>query len=227
MDRSVVGAVASRFVREQVREVNVLVCQMLGILLQPLGIVEDGADRRRYRAPRPSGDIAVVVERARETIAKILTVEIMLNVVFTGPDHLYGDLHFLCDLPGLGGVIPLVTTAEGTSRQRGVNRHTVRRHAREPRDLRLGNRRNLRRRPDFNGSVGAHMHRCVHRLHGGVSLEGQLIGGLDSFPAPSRTFSASPRSTATTLGGQAVAAGTPSAGFRYFPAHRAPCSTSF
>src|SRR4029077_13704422 len=67
---------------------------------------------RGDNAGGPCGKLALSVERTGETLVVVGPIEVVLHVVFPRPEQLYRFFYFLCDLPCLGGVIPLIPPAE-------------------------------------------------------------------------------------------------------------------
>ena len=102
----------------------------------------------------------------------------MLDVFLARPHDLHGTLDVLGDLDGADDAVDLEPAAEPAADQVIVDHDLVQRQARGLRRRRLGARHDLAADPDF-AAVLAHMNGAVHRLHGRVREEGNLVGRLD------------------------------------------------
>jgi hypothetical protein len=102
----------------------------------------------------------------------------VLHVVFPRPEELDGSAHLLRDLSGLQDEVALVAAAEAAAHEGRVDSDLLRRELRDPDDDVLGPLRPLGGDPGLR-PVGPDVHRAVHRLHGGVGLERQLVDGVD------------------------------------------------
>ena len=102
----------------------------------------------------------------------------MLDVFLARPDDLDGTIDMLGDLDGADHAVDLQPPAEAAADQMIVDDDLVQRQACGLRGHRLNARHGLAADPDF-AAVLANMHRAVHRLHGGVREERNLVGRLD------------------------------------------------
>ena len=127
----------------------------------------------------PGGDVFVFVDGALEAVVGRGTIEIVLHVVFAGPqDHhrLVGEL--LGDLRGFHDEIGLIAASECAAHQRGVHDYGFVRKLGDAGDDVLRPLRGLRGDPGF-GTIGADLDGAVHRLHAGVGGEGEFVDGFD------------------------------------------------
>ena len=112
---------------------------------------------------------AVIVERP---------VDVVLDVLLAGPDHLHRALDLLGDLHRLGDAVDLQPAAEAAAEQVIVDLDLVQRQAGDLRCRRLRAGQDLRAHPDV-AAIRAHVHRAVHRLHGGVGQQRELVDRLE------------------------------------------------
>ena len=112
---------------------------------------------------------AVVIERP---------IDVVLDVLLAGPDHLDRAIDLPGDLHRLGDAVDLQPAAEAAAEQVIVDLDLLQRQAGHLRRRRLGAAQNLRAEPDV-AAIRAHMHRAVHRLHGGMRQQRQLIDRLE------------------------------------------------
>ena len=102
----------------------------------------------------------------------------MLDVFLARPHDLDRTVDVLGDLDGASDAVGLEPAAEAAADQMIVHDDLVQRQAGGLRRGRLGAREGLGADPDF-AAVLAHMNRAVHRLHGRVREERNVIGRLD------------------------------------------------
>ncbi len=102
----------------------------------------------------------------------------MLDIFFARPHDLDGPIDLHCDLNSTNDAVDLEPAAEAAADQVVVNHHLVQRQSGGLCGHRLDSPERLVADPDF-AAVLAHMNRAVHRLHGRVREERNLVGRLD------------------------------------------------
>ena len=102
----------------------------------------------------------------------------MLDIFLAGPHDFHWAVDMFGDLDGANDPIDLEPPAKATADQMIVDHHLIQRQSCGFRRRRLDARDDLAADPDF-ASVLADMNCAVHRLHGGVCEERDLVGRLD------------------------------------------------
>src|SRR5262249_39124674 len=103
---------------------------------------------------------------------------IVLDILLARPDHLDRTIDLLGDLDGTGGAVFLETPAKPTTEQMVVDDDLVQRQSGNLRGSGLYAHDRLAADPDF-AIVLAHMDSAIHRLHGRVREEWNLVGRFD------------------------------------------------
>jgi hypothetical protein len=133
--------------------------------------------RRTDDAVLPRNRLAVRVEARGDFVVVVRPVHVVLNVFFACPDHLHRRRHLFADLDRLRDHVEFEPPPEAAADQVVVHDDLVGGQARDRHGGVHDPRRHLRAEPDI-AAVGAHMHRAVDRLHGGVREERLLIDGV-------------------------------------------------
>jgi len=141
----------------------------LGLFLAVL--VPDSSDGRGALKMFPGGDFALRVHRSLHFVVRGGAIEIVLHVVFAGPENLHGLAGDFRYLRGFHDKIGLVATAEAATHQRGVDVHLFQGKPRDFGDDFLRPLRSLCGHPGFR-AIGANVHGAIHGFHAGVGSEG-------------------------------------------------------
>ncbi len=122
----------------------------------------------------PGGHFALRVNGALHFVVGRGAIEIVLHVVFAGPQDLDGLAGGFCHLCRFHYEISLIAAAEASAHQCGVHVYFFRRQPGNFGDHLLRPLRGLRGNPGFR-AVGPDVHGAVHRLHAGMGGERQLV----------------------------------------------------
>ena len=126
----------------------------------------------------PSDRHTLCVQPGCKTVIVIGTIDVVLNVLFTTPHHLNGEIDLLGDLHSPGDTVDVEATAEPAAEQVVVDPDLLQWQTGDGGCGGSGAGCDLRADPDI-AAVGANVYRAVHRLHSGVRQKRQLIDGLD------------------------------------------------
>src|SRR5713101_5122529 len=135
-------------------------------------------DRRAREAMIPGDRYPFRIETGGYPVEPIRPIHIVLDVFLAGPYDFDGAIDMLGDFDRARDAIDLQAPTESTPDQMIVHDDFVQRQARDLCGSRLGARDDLVADPDF-AAVPADMNRAVHRLHGRVREERNLIDCLD------------------------------------------------
>jgi len=102
----------------------------------------------------------------------------VLDILFTGPNDLHRTLHLHGDLDSARDAVDLEPATEAATDQMIVDDDLVQRQSRGLCGGGLRSREGLAANPDF-AAVLADVNRAVHRLHGRVREERNLVSRLD------------------------------------------------
>ena len=125
----------------------------------------------------PGDGRPVRVQTGGEPIKPCRPVHVVLDILLARPDDFDGAIKMLSDLDGSNDAIDLQPPAKTAADQMIVDHDLIQRQAGGLCRCRLGSRDGLRADPDF-ASVLADMNRAVHRLHGCVRKERELVSRL-------------------------------------------------
>ena len=135
-------------------------------------------DRGAREAMVPGDRHSLLVETGGDAVEEIGPVHVVLDIFLAGPHDLHRAVDLLRDLDGASDAVDLQPPAKAAADQMIVDHDLVQRQAGGLRRRRLGARDDLVADPDF-AAVLADMNRAVHRLHGRVREERNLVGRLD------------------------------------------------
>ena len=122
----------------------------------------------------PADDLAVGQGRGNG-VAVDRAIDVVLDVFFAGPYHLYRPVHLFGDTDRRDRHVGLELAAEAAAEQVIVDGHFLDRKSRRFCRLRLHPGQDLRAGPDLAG-VGLQTNRGVDRLHRRVREKGKLVG---------------------------------------------------
>ena len=134
----------------------------------------DGPAKRLFHAT----GMPFRIETGGQAVEEHGPVHIVLDVFFARPDDLDRAVDVFGDLDGTLDAVALQSPAETAADQMVVHHDLVQRQTCDLRGRLLGARERLIADPDL-ASVGADMNRAVHRLHGRVREERNMVGRFD------------------------------------------------
>src|SRR5208337_3610510 len=135
----------------------------------------------------PSDRQTLFVQAGGEAVIVIGAIDVVLDVLFTAPHHLYGEVDFSGDLHSLGDVVHVEPTAEPAAQQAIVDLNLLQWQTGDGGCRGSGAGCDLRADPDV-AAVVTDVRRTVHRFHGGVRQKRQLVDGFDGFYGTGHRF---------------------------------------
>ena len=123
-------------------------------------------------------ELVLSIKSGCEAIVIIGPVNVVLNVLFPTPDNLHGPLDLPGDGDGLRDAVHVETASKAPADNMVVNLDLLGWQAGDFRRRSLCPAHDLNAYPDF-AAVFRHMHRAVHRLHGGMGEKWHLVDGFD------------------------------------------------
>src|SRR3989475_10325944 len=136
-------------------------------------------DRRAHDPVGPRDRSAAGIQPGGHAVVIVGTIKFVLHILFARPHPFHRALHVLPDAHGLGHIVVLEPPTESPAQQVVVHHHLLERQARHPGGGRLCPGERLRAGPDL-AAVPPHVDSAVHRLHGGVGQERDLVHLVDS-----------------------------------------------
>ena len=149
----------------------------------PEGLWEQLAGHARHDggtgdAVGPGDRHSLRVQAGGDPVVIVRPIHIVLDIFLAGPHHLHGAGDLLRDLDRPDDEIHLEPPAEAAAQEVVVHLHSLFRQAGQLRSRSLGEGGHLRAHPDI-AAIGAHVDRAVHRLHGRMREERQLVDRFD------------------------------------------------
>ncbi len=141
------------------------------------------SDRRRDEMNLHRVQLAGIVERAGQRVARRRTILVVRHVVFARPQQLHRLVRGLRAFHRGRNEVGLEPSAEAAAEERRVHEYFLRRQSCGLRGRRLHQLLNLRRRVDM-AAVVAKLDGAVLRLQRRVREHGQLVGRLDAPAGP-------------------------------------------
>src|SRR6266852_3516139 len=165
-------------------------------------LVPHRGNRSRALKMFPGREFALRIDGALHLVIRRGAIEIVLHIVFPGPQHHHRFAGSFGYLRGFHDKVGLIATAEAAAHQGCVHVHFLRRKPGNFGNHLLRPLRRLRGHPRFR-AVRLDVHGAIHRLHAGMRGKGQLVHCFDLFAPEPSALSASP-SLRTTLPGCAA-----------------------
>ena len=135
-------------------------------------------DRGTCNPVHPHGRPAIGIETRGELRVRGRAVEIMLDIVFARPRHLYRLARGFRNLDGVGDVVRFKPPPKSSAEKRGMHKDFGRIEAGNIRRRLLCVGLVLRGRPHI-ASLRGHVRGAVLRLHGGMRQKRNFVDGLD------------------------------------------------